>query len=352
SRPAPADSAANTTALLARDDDPGFARADRPRDFTFPRDHGAHGDYRTEWWYFTGHLAAADGREFGFQLTLFRFELASTAPASPSAWRTPRVLLGHFALSDLEAGRFHAFERLARAHPALAGSTVARAHVWLDDWVIEHLPTAAGAGRWRLAAAQAGIELALTLDDEAGIVLQGDAGLSAKSATPGNASYYYSMPRLRASGQLRVDGKPFAVSGTAWLDREWSTSALDRTQQGWDWFSLQLADGANLMFYRLRDATGAMGPQSAGTLQHADGRVQRLGPGDVTITETGAWTSPASGIRYPQGWRLEIPAHGLSLALTARLADQEWRGRFRYWEGAVAVQGSHEGRGYVELTGY
>ncbi|MEQ8230181.1 MAG: carotenoid 1,2-hydratase, partial [Gammaproteobacteria bacterium] len=219
--PPRADSAANTTALLARDDDDGFARAGEPRAFVFPRDHAAHPDYRTEWWYFTGHLAADGGREFGFQLTLFRFEIASAVPDSPSAWRTPRVMLGHFALSDLSGQRFHAFERLARAHPAVAGATTARAHVWLDDWTIEHVESAAGAGRWRIGATQDDVALELELVDTAGIVLQGDDGLSAKSAAAGNASYYYSMPRLHASGRVAVDDSPLAVRGSAWLDREW-----------------------------------------------------------------------------------------------------------------------------------
>lgn len=346
-------SANATTALLARDDASGFARADRGRRFVFPRDHGAHGEYRTEWWYFTGHLANDAGREFGFQLTLFRFELAPRSTPSPSAWRTPRVMLGHFALSDLANARFHAHERLARAHPAIAGATSAPARVWLDDWYIEHAPAAVGeSGRWHLRAAQGDVVLELVLDDEAGVVLQGDAGLSAKSAAAGNASYYYSMPRLAAAGGLTLDDDTFDVRGSAWLDREWSTSALDRTQQGWDWFALQLDDGANLMFYRLRDAHGDMGTASAGSLQSADGTVHRLGPDDVEIVETGTWTSPTTGIRYPQGWRLVVPAHDIELALDARMPAQEWRQRFRYWEGAVSATGSHTGRGYIELTGY
>jgi len=346
-------SATATTALLARDDAGGFARAEQVRSFEFPRDHGAHGEYRTEWWYFTGHLANDAGREFGFQLTLFRFELASRATASSSAWRTPRVMLGHFALSDFANARFHAFERLARAHPAIAGAASAPARIWLDDWHIEHKPDATGVpGRWHLRAAQGDVALELDLGDEAGVVLQGDAGLSAKSATPGNASYYYSMPRLAATGKLALDGAAFDVRGDAWLDREWGTSALDRTQLGWDWFALQLDDGTNLMFYRLRDARGAMDAASAGSLQATDGTVQRLGPEDIDIIETGSWTSPTTGIRYPQGWRLLIPAHGIELDLSARMSAQEWHQRFRYWEGAVSATGSHTGRGYVELTGY
>jgi predicted secreted hydrolase len=342
-----------------RDDDPtrylrgpdaGFARALAPRHFDFPADHGAHDDFRSEWWYFTGHLGAADGRRFGFQLTLFRFELATTTTPSASAWRTPRVMLGHFALSDVAAARFHHAERLQRAHPAIAGVRDAPLEIHLDDWSIRRHPGAAE--RWTLAAR--GDEAAITLELEAtsAIVLQGDAGLSAKSASPGNASYYYSIPRLAARGTVTSDGATTAVDGSAWLDREWSTSALDRTQRGWDWFALQLDDGANLMFYRLRQADGSIDPHSAGSLQHADGTVERLAAGDVSIVESAWWRSPASGIRYPARWRLAVPRAALVLDLVPALAAQEWGGRFRYWEGAVTVAGSRTGRGYVELTGY
>ncbi|MCB1749141.1 MAG: carotenoid 1,2-hydratase [Gammaproteobacteria bacterium] len=386
----------------------GFARALAPRVFSFPADHGAHGDFRSEWWYFTGHLAgnsrpcvaetggdraapeattapasdsttlrcrhgdagrgtrhpaqrrpgtcvqcdpaAAAGRHFGFQLTLFRFELAPTAAASSSAWRTPRIMLGHFALSDLDRARFHHEERLARAHPALAGIRSAPLEIYLDDWSIRRLP--GPTERWSLRARGDDAAIDLELTATSAIVLQGDAGLSRKGATPGNASYYYSIPRLAAHGAVEVDGASQAVAGRAWLDREWSTSALERSQRGWDWFALQLDDGANLMFYRLRDATGAGAPYSAGSLQHADGRVEHLAAADVTLSVTAWWRSPASGARYPARWRLAVADAGLDLDIRPALADQEWRGRLRYWEGAVTVSGSRAGRGYVELTGY
>ncbi|MGE0487263.1 MAG: lipocalin-like domain-containing protein [Gammaproteobacteria bacterium] len=342
-----------------RDDDPtrylrgpdaGFARALAPRTFDFPSDHGAHDAFRSEWWYFTGHLGTANGRRFGFQLTLFRFELAPTTITTTSAWRTPRVMLGHFALSDIAAARFHQAERLQRAHPAFAGVRAEPLEIHLDDWSIHRLPGTAE--RWTLAARGDGAAIALELEARSAIVLQGEAGLSTKSATPGNASYYYSIPRLAAHGEVSVDGTTLAVEGDTWLDREWSTSALDRAQRGWDWFALQLDDGANLMFYRLRDAAGGVDPHSAGSLQSADGGVERLAAGDVSIVETAWWRSPATGTRYPARWRLAVPRAGLVLELVPELADQEWRGRFRYWEGAVTVAGTRTGRGYVELTGY
>lgn len=337
-------------ALSAPHDGQGFARAEQVRAFEFPRDHGPHAEFRSEWWYFTGHLRDAHGRAFGFQLTLFRFELAAPMAASPSAWRTPRVLLGHFALTDIEGQRFHAFERLSRAVPSIAGATTSPPAVWLDDWRIEN----DGASGWHLRAAQQGYAIDLRLSETSATVLQGEQGLSRKSAAPGNASYYYSIPRLAARGSVTLPDGPREVSGEAWLDREWSTSALSRQQAGWDWFALQLADGGSLMFYRLRMRDGGSSPFSAGTYVDSAGRQQALTAMDVRITSQGTWTSPHSGRSYPQGWRLEVPSVGLSVALAPRVADQEWRGRFKYWEGAVTVtrDGTPDGLGYLEMTGY
>lgn len=331
----------------------GFARADAPRPFAFPRDHGPHLDYRSEWWYFTGHLQTNSGRPFGFQLTLFRFELARTVAASPSAWRTPRILLGHFALSDIDDKRFHAFERLSRALPGIAGVSASPPAVWLDDWRIA-LVTDAADERFTLQAGERGIALALTLKPSSNVVAQGEQGLSRKSAARGNASYYYSIPRLAAQGTLALPSGAHAVTGSAWLDREWSTSALARSQVGWDWFALQLNDGSALMFYRLRERDGTASSYSAGSLVTARGHVQPLSAADVIIEERAYWDSADSGRRYPAAWRLTLERHGLRLDLLPRLAAQEWRARFAYWEGAVTVSsaGRPAGLGYVELTGY
>ena len=337
-------------ALSASDSAAGFARAEQPREFVFPKDHGPHEDFRSEWWYFTGHLADQTGRAFGFQLTLFRFELAAHVPRSPSAWRTPRVLLGHFAVTDVEGQRFHAYERMSRALPEVAGSTTSPPAAWLDDWRIDN----DGAGGWHLHAAQQGHAIDLTLEQASATVLQGDRGLSRKSAAPSNASYYYSVPRLTARGTLTLEDGDHDVSGEAWLDREWSTSALSRQQAGWDWFALQLADGGSLMFYRLRQRDGGSDPFSAGTYVDSAGRQHALTASDVRISALGQWKSPVSGSVYPQGWRLALPAQGLSFELAPRVPDQEWRGRFKYWEGAVTVtrDGQPAGLGYVEMTGY
>lgn len=353
-------SAASTTALLAAPADDAFARALTPRPFDFPRDHRAHPSFRSEWWYFTGHLRT-DGHddndtrsEYGFQLTLFRFETDAARKPSASRWRTPRVMLGHFAISDIATGEFRSFERLARAVGTQAGvgddaSTLA----WIDDWQIDH---DASNDSWLIAATHGTTALELVLTADAAPVLQGDGGLSRKSAAPGNASYYYSLPRMRARGRLRHGDVESDVRGSAWLDREWSTSALDRHQRGWDWFALQLDDGASVMFYRLRRADGSSDPFSAGTLVLPHGEVVALTRDDVELQPLAWWTSPATRIRYPSRWRLSLPARGRDYVLTPRLAAQEWRGRFRYWEGAVEVtpvdSNASAGLGYVEMTGY
>lgn len=337
-------------ALSAHRDDAGFARALESRDFVFPRDHASHDNFRSEWWYFTGHLHDAKARPWGFQLTLFRFELSAEQTASVSKWRTPQVLLGHFALTDIAGQQFHTFERLSRALPAIAGTRITPPAVWLDDWRIEQQ----GEHGWFLRAGQDGVEIELDLVPSSAVVLQGEAGLSRKSGATGNASYYYSLPRLAARGHVRLADGTHPVEGLAWLDREWSTSALSREQAGWDWFAVQLDDGGSLMFYRLRHHKPGHDTFSAGTYVDSRGGQHALRATDVAIEVLGEWHSAKTGRDYPQGWRLRVPSAALDLTLLPRLADQEWRARFHYWEGAVSVTqaGQPAGLGYVELTGY
>ena len=376
-------------AALRAPDARGFARALAPRPFVFPADHGPHSDYRTEWWYYTGNLAARDGRRFGFQLTFFRTALApppapagAEAPTAPaggraSAWATRQVWFAHFAVTDAAGHRFLAHERWERQALGLAGAQAAPFRVWVGPW------SAAGAGAgnpagpglaiagtppMRLSAGTDEAAIDLVLTPALPPVPQGDRGLSAKSAEPGNASYYYSLPRLAAAGTLRIGAERLAVAGQAWMDREWSTSSLAAGEVGWDWFALQLDDGWELMLYRLRRrppaaAAGAADladPASLATLIAPDGRTTRYPLAALHFTATGAWTSLASHARYPSGWRLTLPGAGpaaFDLTVQPLLADQELRLSFRYWEGAVVTTGTHAGRpvmgrGYVELTGY
>ena len=349
--PPPAGRGGEDLASVLGGDPAGFARALEPRPFVFPDDHAAHPDYRAEWWYFTGNLATAAGRPFGFQVTFFRFALASETPDGESAWSGRQVWMAHLALSDIEAERFHYEERLSREGPGLAGAATPF-RVWLDDWSVASSGEADFPVRVRTAAADFGLDL--LLEQGKPVVLQGERGLSRKSAEPGNASYYYSLTRMPARGEIRTPDGVFAVAGNAWLDREWSTSALADDQVGWDWFALQLADGRDLMVYRLRRRDGSTDPASAGVLVARDGETTPLDAGDYSMEPLGWWQAPDGGARYPAGFRLRLPGHGLDLEVRPRLADQELRLDFRYWEGAVAVDGRDgtRGTGYLEMTGY
>lgn len=328
----------------------GFARAIEPRPFVFPRDHGPHPEYAIEWWYYTGNLRSVEGRRFGFQLTIFRTGLMPGDPQRPSAWASNSVYMAHFALSDITGGTFHAFERFSRGAAGLAGAQSEPFRVWLEDWVAE------GQGPdgmpMRLYAAEGDVAIDLTLAAGKPPVLQGDRGLSQKSADVGNASYYYSFTRLPVSGAVRVGGMTHQVRGLGWMDREWSTSALGENQVGWDWFALHLDDGRDLMFYRLRLRDGSIDPSSKGVLVSADGAARRLSVNDVALEPLDEWTSPRSGATYPARWRLRVPAEAIDLTLTPLLADQELPVTVVYWEGAVSISGSASGSGYVEMTGY
>ncbi|HEY7214023.1 MAG TPA: lipocalin-like domain-containing protein [Thermoanaerobaculia bacterium] len=339
-------------ALRAANDE-GYAKALQPRVFQFPADHGPHPEFRTEWWYFTGNLATQEERRFGFQLTFFRSALAPSMPERKSAWATRQAWLAHFTVSDIAGGTFHSFERWSRGALGLAGARAEPFRVWVKDWTA----TSDRTYPVRLNAAADNVSIDLLLQQGKPPVLQGERGLSRKSAEPGNASYYYSLTRMPASGTVSVEGERFSVTGLAWMDREWSTSSLGKDQVGWDWFSLQLSDGWDLMLYRLRRKDGTADPVSSGTLIDPRGGSRALNLSDFQILPSGEWRSPRSGARYPARWRLRIPREDLDLQVRPLLADQELDVSFRYWEGAVSLEGTHHGRpiqghGYVELTGY
>ena len=341
-------------ARLLGGDGEGFARALTPRLFTFPVDHGPHPEFRNEWWYVTGNLDAEDGRRFGYELTIFRFSLSPAEKPSPSAWRSNQVYIAHLAVTDTQGDRFFVSQRYSRGALGLAGAASDPFRVWIDDWSIREDEDAPDG--WRLSAHGDDFGVDVRVEPLKPPVLNGDAGLSQKSADPGNASYYYSITRLQTRGRIHVDGREFEVGGLSWLDREWSTSALAPEQVGWDWFALQLSDGSDLMFYQLRTRDGRQDPMSAGTLTSPDGAATHLRAEDVTIRVVDEWDSPAGGT-YPAAWVLELPQRGLTLRVTPVMADQELFTTVRYWEGAVDVAGERDGepvsgRGYVELTGY
>jgi len=343
-----------TTLKLAPAEPPAFARATAPRAFRLPQDHGPHYEFQTEWWYYTGQVASKDGRRFGFQLTFFRRGLSPEAPPS-AGLATNQVYFAHFAITDVASGRHASAERVSRGAAGLAGASSEPYRVSVEDWSVEGL-TADGA-TVRLRARDHGLVLDLELRAEKPLVLHGDRGLSAKSAEPGNASYYVGYTRMAARGGIGTTGALVEADGDAWFDHEWSTSALGPKAVGWDWWSLQLDDGRELMFFEIRQADGSRDPASSGTLVAADGRTRRLRAEDVETAALARWTSPRSGASYPARWRLRIPSEGLELEIEPLVADQEMRTAFTYWEGAVSVSGRSRGgplrgRGYVELTGY
>ncbi len=346
--------------VLHAADTPGFQSADTPRAFAFPQDHGPHPDFRDEWWYFTGQLNAANGDRFGFELTFFRLGLLPPAPLTPgSAWRARQAYAAHFAITDVKRARFFNATRYARDALGLAGAQAPPFAVHVADWSVIQTPDQdqdPDTLHWRLTAADGPYQLTLELSSGEPPVLNGAAGLSRKSEAPGAASYYYSMPRIKAAGRLDRDGERLPVTGQVWLDREWGSGSLGADQRGWDWYSLTLSDGSTLMFYALRDVHGLRDAHSAGTYVDAGGNAALLANGDVDIAVLGHWDSPRGG-RYPAGWKLTVRSLGLDLTLTPLLADQELATQPRYWEGAVQASGQRRGaplsaQGYVELVGY
>ena len=334
----------------------GYARITAPREVDFPADHGAHPDYRHEWWYVTGNLQSENGRRFGYQLTFFRFNLAPEMQQRRASLATNQVWMAHLALTDADGERYLHAERLARGAAGLAGAEVEPFRVWLEDWQLE-----GGSGEdptpFRLQAGTEDFDLSLTLQADKPLVLQGDRGYSQKGDDPGNASFYYSWTRLGTSGEIRLDGELVSVTGESWMDREWGTSTLTEEQQGWDWFSIQLDDGRDIMFYHLRLSDGGIEPRSKGLLVEADGSYRVLDLDAVALEALRYWDSPEGDARYPVAWRMQIAGEALDLRLEAVLDDQELRGGFRYWEGAIdvrgeAADGTVRGHGYAELTGY
>lgn len=332
----------------------GYSVADAPRDFVFPLDHFAHEDFRNEWWYFTGNLLDDAGHRFGYQLTFFRISVSPVEPGRGSAWATSQLWMAHFAVSDGTNQRFYAFEKLERGVMGLAGFAEEGFAINVDDWKITG--TGGGDFPWQLYAQKDGIVLSLMVQPEKDIVLQGDNGLSSKSLDGKNASYYYSITRLATGGYIEIGGKKYYVSGLSWLDREWSTSALAEDQAGWDWFSLQMGDGTDIVYFQLRYKDGSTYPYNEGLIVAADGGVTRLGTGDIPLEVIKTWQSPLGGV-YPVEWWAQVPALGKTIIIKAVYPGQELDLSTRYWEGMVDIYDAQDtshpiGRGYMELTGY
>lgn len=336
----------------------GFWLAVPPYDFRFPIDHAAHPTYRIEWWYYTGHLRAGE-RRFGYELTFFRLGVPAGSNAKPgSAWRANHLMFRHLTLTDETGKRFLTDEKAERAALDLAGADSTRYLVWIGD---DYAGLEADRSTHRLVGTGEDFSLDLRLTPEKPPVIHGERGVSQKSAGAGNASHYYSLTRLATRGRLVLGKDTLAVEGRSWMDHEFSSDRMRETHTGWDWFSVQLSDGRDLMLYRLRLKGGGLEPLSSGTLVDADGRTQTVRYSDFDTGPTGEWQSPRTGARYPSGWRVRVPRAGIDLQLEPTVKDQElWvqtMGGLAYWEGSVRVTGTSAGKpvtgeGYVELTGY
>ena len=354
----PSLASADVVDVLSRPVDDSFARALEPLAFQFPRDHGPHNDYATEWWYYTGNLTGEDGGEYGFQLTFFRSALAPGESSRPSDFATQQIYMAHFAVTSAPAGRHVSFDRFSRGAGGVAGATgTPRYEVWLDDW--RALET--GPGQFRLQAAaedeRGPISIDFTLTETRPPLLHGEAGYSRKGPEPGNANHYYSLVRLETTGTIVFEGTQVAVTGLSWMDHEFGTSALSGDAVGWDWFAVTLDNDVVLMFAEIRTLSGAAQEIFEGTLSFPDGRQIPILPDDFDLTPTGEWTSPDSGTVYPSGWRVSFPQHDIELTIDPLIDDQEMDVAFTYYEGATIVRGTMNGepvagRGYVELTGY
>ncbi|MFC5695243.1 lipocalin-like domain-containing protein [Pseudomonas sp. GCM10022186] len=321
-----------------------FARVTPGRALNFPADHGAHPDYRIEWWYVTANLEDEQGRAWGLQWTLFRSALQ---PGSTEAgWRNQNLWMGHAALTGPRGHR--SAERFARGGVGQAGVEASPFRAWIDEWSFSsRAPAADGLGELELRADGAGFGYRLQLVGSGPLVLHGDQGFSRKSGQ-GQASYYYSQPFLQARGTISLEGETHQVRGQAWLDREWSSQPLAPDQQGWDWFSLHLDSGEKLMLFQLRHADGQH--YRAGTWIGADGRARTLGSQEILMTPLRQ--SRVAGRQLPTRWSLRIPGQGLDIT-SAPLQENAWMDtRFPYWEGPIRFSGSHSGVGYLELTGY
>jgi predicted secreted hydrolase len=329
-----------------------FKQAVPGYEFVFPRDHGSHPEYRTEWWYYTGHLRTESGRRYGFEVTFFRVSV-NPPGATETRWDLQGVMPAHFAITDVGAKDFRYYEKLNRASPFTANAAVGRLDVFNEGWRTWTNPD----GSWRLTAREGKDAIDLTLRTRKPTVINGQNGVSVKAEGAGYASHYYSMNRLQAEG--KVNGQQASVE--AWMDHEFGSSALRESQQGWDWFSIQLDNESELMLYIIRRTDGSPDVTSAGSLVDSDGAVIHIRHDQMRVTPLARWKSAKSGAVYPVRWRVEVPDFGIALQVNSLMDAQELlthgSTQVNYWEGACDVAGTFggtpvRGEAYVEMTGY
>lgn len=369
-----------------------YARAIKPRPIIFPDDHLTHPNFKTEWWYFTGNVQSKDGRRFGYQLTFFRSAVAPFAETKKESvssslqrgdWSTNQVFMAHCAVTDVEKKVFYSDERFSRMTQGLAGcvpvqnDSMSGIRIWLENWSAEtqkQTLTQQNSAMQKssfpmLLQANIGSDVSFSfqIDSLKPTVLQGEQGLSRKGTTEGNASYYYSLTRLATKGILTIKGEQFDVDGASWMDREWSTSALEQDQVGWDWFALHCDDGREIMFYQLRkrlpNGKTTNDSASAGVIVESNGTSHQLAFADVLLEPIGEWANTvranerAIKAKYPAQWRMTIAKENLQILLVPLVQNQELKTSVQYWEGAVRIEGTANkrylsGYGYIEMTGY
>jgi len=335
---------------------PGYA-------YRFPRDHGSHPAFRTEWWYYSGHLSDPSGGRYAFMLTFFRSGLRPPAPEERprlSRWALRNLYFAHLALLDARTGEHRYFERKSRGALEEAGAAEGGLDVWLGGWRARG-SEAEGRYVMEIAAEAGGAGLRLALLPQKPPVIHGEGGVIQKAEGRGRASHYVSFTRLAARGEIMLRGRRLRVEGSAWMDHEFGSNQLAPGQAGWDWLSLQLSDGRDLMLYLMRRREGGHDPRGSGTIVEKDGRARHLPLGAFRLEGTGRWRSPESGAEYPMGWRVQVPAEGIDLTLRPLAEAQELRTsgstRVTYWEGGVEARGRSGGAeatglGFVEMTGY
>jgi predicted secreted hydrolase len=344
--------------------DPAFSG--KPADFkpalpgwryVFPRDHGAHREFKTEWWYYNGHLEDSSGNSYGYQMTFFRVGLIpGRLLTGGSRWRVREVYLAHLTITDVRHKTFLFQEKADRGNLGLAGADEGRYRVWVENWKADQN------GQWhQITAGDRELGFSLKLIPLRAPVIHGVNGVSQKGAGIGRASHYYSITRMETTGILKIKGKEISVRGLSWMDHEFGTNQLAENQTGWDWFSVQLSNGVDLMIYQLRQQGGGVDPNSSGTMILSDSQKVHLPWSEIDLRSLSSWKSTQSSATYPASWAIDLPRHEMRLSLTPVLVDQELltpkSTGVTYWEGKVKVQGTYKGRpiegeGYVELTGY
>ena len=333
-----------------------WKRAELGWQYAFPRDHSIHPEFKTEWWYFTGNLADAAGRRFGYQLTFFRQGILHPDERDPTMSRfvVGDLKFSHFTVTDVAGRQFRFQQKTSRGAFGEAGFNEGVRIAWNESWVLRLEPD----GVFHLTADMPDAAVDLRVRSTKPPVIHGGDGLSRKAAGEAHASHYYSLTRMPTEGEVRVGDARFQVTGESWFDHEWATNQLAAGQIGWDWLSAQFDDGTELMLYQMRLESGGADPSSSGTVVAADGAAKHLTSAEYRMTPTQFWQSRVSAARYPVGWRIEVPGERLEITVTPVLENQELAMMpLTYWEGAVEIKGTRDGkpingRGYLELTGY